>query len=369
MKIYQIISEDYDQLNWSTSSGKDAAKAEPTADSPKTSGVGGDVSKTVDKAKEVVNTATGYLPSWLNVDFNTLALAIGTGLTVTAVAKMSAAGLSKVSSQYADKLKIYNEIQPLWTAKFAKPVILIFRVIGIVTAVNQLYGTLCALEAMYVKGLIDETRLKSQREFEFGIFQTQILLPLIPKAVGWMINFLTGAKAVTQLLGGISAVGTAGASIAVTLATTAGVTWLQYWLGTQSGRDWVAASLLMPLVQGFGKIGDEAWDQLMNAYQGATGKAPNKAVPGSYKQAAVRRYGDEEKATAALAARDAKKNDNAKYIDGVKVTDQQGNLLPQDTLSYNHSLGGFRRKEIAAGRPDPLAQFAKPGEALPPIKF
>ena len=368
MKIYQIISEDYDQLNWSTPPSS-TAKAEPSTASPAGSDTKGTVGKAVDTAKEVTNTATGYLPSWLNIDFNTIALAIGTGLTVTAVAKMSAAGLSKVSSQYADKLKIYNEIQPLWTAKFAKPVVLLLRVLGIITAVNQLYGTLCALEAMYVKGLIDETRLQRQREYEFGIFQTQILLPLVPKAVGWMINFLTGAKAVTQFLGGISAVGTAGASVAAAIATTAGVTWLQYWLGTQSGRDWVGNSLLMPLVQGFGKIGDEAWDQLMNAYQSATGKAPHKAVPGSYKQAAVRKYGDEEKATAALAARDAKKNDNAKYVNGVMVTDQKGNLLSSSELSYDHSLGAFRRKEIAAGRPDPLAQYAKPGEALPPIKF
>ena len=180
MKIYQIISEDYDQLNWSNTPSKDAAKTELTTDSPKTSGVGGAIDKVADTAKQASNTASGYLPSWFNVDFNTLAVALGAGLTVGAVAKMSSAGLSKVSRQYAEKLNLYNELQPKWTAKFAKPVVIIFRVIGIVTAVTQLYATLCALEAMYVKGLIDETRLQSQREFEFGIFQTQILLPLIP---------------------------------------------------------------------------------------------------------------------------------------------------------------------------------------------
>ena len=110
MKIYQIISEDYDQLaRLNTTSN--AAKAEPSTDSLTGSDTKGAVGKAVDTAKEVANTATGYLPSWLNIDFNTLALAIGTGLTVTAVAKMSAAGLSKVSSQYADKLKIYNKFK------------------------------------------------------------------------------------------------------------------------------------------------------------------------------------------------------------------------------------------------------------------
>jgi hypothetical protein len=223
------------------------------------------------------------------------------------------------------------------------------------------------LEAMYVKGLIDETRLQSQREFEFGVFQVQILAPLIPKMVGWLVNLLTGVKAVTRLLGGLSAGATAGASVVAMIATEAGIRFLQVWLGTESGRNWVAALAGGP-VQTFGKIGDEVWDQLLNAYQGVTGKAPNKVVPGSYKQAAVRKYGDEEKATAALAARDAKKNDNAKYVNGVMVTDQQGNLLSQNELSYDHSLNLFRRKEIAAGRPDPLAKFAKAGEALPPIK-
>ena len=368
MKIYQIISEDYDQLNWSNTPSSDTAKAEPTAGSPSTSGVGGAVDKAVDTAKQISNTATGFLPSWFNVDFNTLAVALGAGLTVGAVAKMSAAGLAKTSSQYAAKLKLYDIVEARWTAKFATPLITIFKVIGIVTAITQLYSNLCVLEAMYVKGLIDETRLQSQREFEFGVFQVQILVPLIPKIVKWMINLATGVKAVTRLLGGLAVGATAGASIAAMIATEAGIRWFQIWLGTESGRNWVAAVAGTP-VRTFGKIGDEVWDQLLNAYQGVTGRAPNKAVPGSYKQAAVRKYGDEEKATAALAARDAKKNDNAKYVDGVMVTDQKGNLLPQDTLSYNHSLGAFRRKEIAAGRPDPLAKFAKPGEALPPIKF
>ena len=365
MKIYQIISEDYDQLSWSTPSGGDTAKAEPSTGG---SGTKGPVDKAVDTAKQVVNTATGYLPSWFNVDYSALAVAIGAGLTVGAVAKMSAAGLSKVSSQYAAKLELYDSKKIKWTANFATPFVTIFKILGITTAITQLYGNLCVLEAMYVKGLIDETRLQSQRETEFGIFQTQILLPLVPKMVGALVNLLTGVKAVTRLFGGLAAGATAGASVLAIIATEAGLRFLQAWLGTESGRSWVVA-VTGGQIKLFGKIGDEVWDQLLNAYQGVTGKAPNKAVPGSYKQQAVRRYGDEEKANAALAARDAKKNDNAKYVNGVMVTDQKGNLLSSSELSYDHSLGAFRRKEIAAGRPDPLAQFAKPGEALPPIKF
>lgn len=355
MKIYQIISEDYDQLSWSNT---DADK--PAANT------GGAIEKAAGTAKQVANTVTGYLP--FNVDFNTIAVALGAGLTIGAVAKMSSAGLSKVSGQYAEKLALYDKILPQWTAKFASPLVTIFKVIGIATAITQLYSRLCVLEAMYIKGLLDETRLQKEREFEFGVFQVQILVPLIPKIAKWIINFCTGAKAVTRLFGGLSAGFTAGASIAVMLATEIGIRFLQTWLGTENGRNWLAALAGSP-IRAFGKIGDEVWDQLMNAYQSATGKAPNKAVPGSYKQSAVRKYGDEEKATAALAARDAKKNDNAKYVNGVMVTDQKGNLLSQDELSYDHSLGAFRRKEIAAGRADPLAKFAKPGEALPPIKF
>lgn len=367
MKIYQIISEDYDQLNWSNKPSS-TTKAEPSADNPDGSGTKGPVDKAVDTAKQVSNTVSGYLPSWFNVDFNTLAVAIGAGLTVGAVAKMSAAQLSKVSSQYAAKLELYDAKKVKWTAQFATPLVTIFKILGITTAITQLYGNLCVLEAMYVKGLIDETRLQSQRETEFAVFQTQILLPLIPKMVGALVNLLTGVKAVTRLFGGLAAGATAGASVVAMIATEAGLRFLQAWLGTESGRSWLVA-ITGGSIRYFGKIGDEVWDQLLNAYQGVTGKAPNKAVPGSYKQQAVRRYGDEEKATAAVAARNAKKNDNAKYVNGVMVTDQKGNLLSSSELSYDHSLGAFRRKEIAAGRPDPLAQYAKPGEALPPIKF
>ena len=302
----------------------------------------------------------------MGVDFASLAL---TGLTVGAVAKLSAAGLSKVTSRYAARLRLYDIVEARWTRKFASPLVTLFKWLAIATAINQLYSNLCVLEAMYVQGLIDETKLQSQREFEFGVFQSQILFPLIPKIVKWFINLTTGAKAVARLLGGLSAGATAGASVVALIATEAGIRWFQTWLGSESGRNWISNSILMYPIKMFGKIGDEAWDQLLNAYQGVTGSAPNKAVPGSYKQQAVRKYGDEEKATAALAARDAKKKDNAKYVDGIMVTDQQGNLLSQNELSYNHGLGVFRRKEIAAGRPDPLAKFVKAGEELPPIKF
>jgi hypothetical protein len=355
MKIYQIISEDYDNLALITPSDKKSN----TEIKPSTSDVGGAIDKAAD-------TATGYLPSWFNIDFSTLAVAIGAGLTISAVAKMSTAQLSKVSSQYAKKLELYDAKQIKWTAQFATPLVTIFKILGITTAITQLYGNLCVLEAMYVKGLIDETRLQSQRETEFAVFQTQILLPLIPKMVGALVNLLTGVKAVTRLFGGLAAGATAGASVVAMIATEAGLRFLQAWLGTESGRSWLVA-LTGGSIKYFGKIGDEVWDQLLNAYQGVTGKAPNKAVPGSYKQAAVRRYGDEEKAAAALAARDAKKKDNAGYVDGIMVTDQNGNLLSKNELSFDASLNLARQKAIDAGQPDPLAKFAKPGQALPPI--
>ena len=353
MKVYQIISEDYDNLALIAPSDKKSN----TEIKPST----GDAA--ADPSKEVSNTATGYLPDWFAVDFTTLAL---TGLTAVALAKLTGAALTNVSSQYARKLRLYDKLEARWTNKFAKPLVLVFRFVGITTAVTQLYANLCVLEAMYVQGLIDETKLQSQREFEFGVFQTQILLPLVPKIVKWFVNLCTGAKAITRLFGGLSAVGTAGVSIGVMLATEAGVTWLQYWLGTENGRNWVASLAFAP-VKYFGKIGDEVWDQILNAYQSASGKAPNKAVPGSYKQQAVRKYGDEEKAAAALTARDNKQKDNAGYVDGIMVTDQQGNLLSRNELAFDAGLNLARRKAIDAGQPDPLAKFAKPGQSLPPI--
>jgi len=354
MKVYQIIAEDYDNLALLNPSSGDTGT--PTSS-------GGAVGKAVDTAKQVANTASGFLPEWFGVDFTTLAL---TGLTVGAVAKLSASGLSSVSTKYAAKLRLYDKLEARWTAKFATPLVTIFKIISITTAITQLYSNLCVLEAMYVQGLIDETKLQSQREFEFGVFQAQILIPLIPRVVKWIINLCTGAKAVARLLGGLSAGVTAGASIVALIATEAGVRWFQMWLGTESGRNWVAALAFTP-IKYFGKIGDEVWDQLMNAYQKVTGKAPNKAVPGSYKQQAVRKYGDEEKAKAALDARDAKKKDNAGYVDGIMVTDQKGNLLSNNELAYDASLNLARQKAIDAGKPDPLAKFAKPGQALPPI--
>lgn len=386
MKIYQIIAEDYDNFTSMRDpepSEKDAGKtnkdsSEKDAEQPNDSIVG--------KTKQVAKTVAGYMPD-IGVDLGTLALA---GLSVGVVAKLSTSALSKTSRSYAAKLKLSDRVTRMWKTKYG-PWGKLFSAMGMAVAITQLYEQLYVLEAMYVQGLMPHEKFVEQREFEFGIFTSQILAPTLVTWLGRAVTSLTGVKWAVRLLGGVSVGATLGASVAATIASEAFIRWLQYWLGSENGKN-VLYKYAGGIVRTIGKPADSLWDIIMNSYQGVTGKAPT-TVPGSYNQADVKKYGSQDAATAAQAERkakaDASGNNNllgltpktgfvtdpavdktGKVINpGTKiiVTDKDGNLLSNAALMSNPQLSLIRTQAINKGQPDPLEKFVKPGQRLPEL--
>ena len=376
MKVYQIIAEDYDNTSFlgGTSAPADASAPSDTGDAKP--GVVGAV-------KTAIAPVSDLLPD-LGIDLTTLAL---TGVTVGGVAAMSTVALSKLSSNFATKLEITNKAEEKWKGRFGAAS-KVFGILGMAAAITNLYGNLYVLQAMYVQGKIDRAKFEEQREFEFGVFTAQILIPGLTRAIARAIASLTGVKWLIRLLGGVSTTATLGATLLPMLATEAFIRWVQYWLGTEDGKN-VIYSWMGGFIRTMGKPADSLWDLIMNAYQGVTGSAPPAAVPGSYNQADVKKHGSQEKADAANAG----KKDSATSISGrtnktgivtdptidkttgkllnpeteIVVTDGQGKLLNNAALMANAPLNLIRRQAVAAGKPDPLAKFAAPGQALPAI--
>jgi len=381
MKIYQIITEDYD--NFAAFRDTEPAKTPVKKDNPEKDAEKSDDS-IVGQAKQKVQSAAESMPD-IGVDLTTLAL---TGVTIYGVSRLSAAGLSKLSASYADKLIKTQQVTEMWTKRVGAWGTF-FKALGIGAAIIQLYKQLYILEAMYVQGKLpgDDggyAKYVEQREFEFSVFITQVLTPTLVKWTARAVASITGIKWAIRVLGGVATYATAGATILAVIATEAFALWLQNWLGTNAGRD-VLFNWTGGMIRYIGKPVDSLWDIIMDAYQSSTGKAPNKLVPGSYNQADVRKYGSQDAATAAQADRQAKadagglnnlagvtaktgfvvdpKNPTSKVI----VTDKDGKLLSNIKLSSNPTLNLLRTQAINSGQPDPLTKFATPGQKLPPI--
>ncbi len=362
MKIYQIVTEDDDFLGslWGPSGSNNAANTEPKNDAEKSDkGV-------VDKAADTINQATGFLPD-IGIDYSTLAIgaaavggtALAANATVGAIGKMSSSALSKLSADYAAKFRLSNRVNKMWATKYG-PWSKFFSALGIAAAVTQLYSNLYIIEALYVQNKIDRAKLEEQREFEFGIFEVQVLAPALTKVLARVIGVTSAVKWFIRILGGASVAASLGTSIAVTIASEAFIRWFQHWLGTESGRN-VLYKYFGGIVRTIGKPADSLWNIIMN----------------SYNKIDVKKYGSEEKAKAAQAVDKEKKDSEAnifgrsaktKDVDGIVVTDGEGYLLPSNALIANARLQLLRKQAANAGKPDPLAGIPiKPGNKLPPI--
>ena len=373
MKVFQIVSEDYDNfalLNPST--GSDDTKA---SDNSKETG---DAEKDSDN-KIIPKAVSGLMPD-LGIDLKTLAIV---GISAVAITKLTSAGLSKLSSDYARKSKLSERVTRMWKTRYG-PWSKVFSAIGIATALTQLYENLYVLDAMYVQGKLPgddggHAKLVEQREFEFGVFTTQILLPTLVTWIGRAIATMTGVKWLIRVLGGVSTTATLGASIAATLASEAFIRWFQWWLGSEQGRN-VLYEYFGGIVRTIGKPTDSLWDMVIGYYNKADEKkfgSPEaaKAAQADRKEKAATTGSDSswsgQTANTGFITDPAVDKKTGKLINPttrILVTDKDGNLLPNARLMANAQLNLIRQQAIDAGQPDPLAKFAKAGQALPPIR-
>jgi hypothetical protein len=372
MKIYQIIAEDYDNLALlNTPDKKTTDNSTDASDNPADDSA-------VGQAKSAVKAATDFLPD-IGVDLTTLAIA---GVSTIAVAKLSSSALSSLSSNYAKKLKLTARVEGMWKKKFG-PWGKVFTAMGIAVALTQLYENLYVTEALYVQGKLPGNdggyaKLVEQREFEFGVFTTQILAPTLTKWILRAIATATGVKWLIRVLGGISTTATLGASIAGVIASEAFIRWFQWWLGSEQGRN-VLFEYFGGIIRTIGTPTESLWS----------------IIVGYYNKADVKKFGSPEAAKAAQADRQTKADaagssgswsgetaktgfvtdpsvdKSGKLINPttrIVVTDKDGNLFPNARLMANAQLNLIRSQAVDAGQPDPLTKFAKPGQQLPPIR-
>jgi hypothetical protein len=240
MKIYDIISEAEWQFDKDDSANGDSS----------------------------LGTAAGYAGAAASGALAARALG-GTAAAGAAGAAAAGKGLSAMQrlkgyvERKQDKLK---RAEQWWQNKAGRKLTALFWILGLVVPTTQLYAVLLEVDRAKAAGEITDAQYKELRQFHFGVFNTQILFPLMGKLVIRGAKFLMLVRWIKAAGALISAKVTAGISIAAHLASEAFLLWFQHWLGTENGRQWLNA-LASELVQTLGMPSEAVWTKLMSEFE------------------------------------------------------------------------------------------------------
>ncbi len=169
-----------------------------------------------------------------------------------------------------------------------KPLFIAFRIYD---QVMDLYDHLSFAEELYTTGAISADEFKRQRAWYIGVWEAQVLAPTIARVL--MVSRLVALAArvivtmATATVGVVGAVPTGGAaaagSVAAVIAEQAFFLWLQKFLQSKQGEEFLLKYLFEPLIF-LGKTSDGIWDTLTGYYKKADEKkAVTPQVPNADK--------------------------------------------------------------------------------------
>ena len=232
----------------------------------------------------------------------------------------------------------------------------VLKFLGFATACYELWAHLAAVDADYMAGKytgknpdptgltrvnpatdveFNEQDYKDWRRFYIGLWEAQVLLPLVVAIIKKVADLLFITRAIVGVLAAMGSVATLGGTL-LGFATTELLTQaIQAWLISPAGQEWAVKNLFGPLVLA-GEIGEDAW---LILYKGVSGikKAVksgdiNDITKGDnfYADKKAERAKDPElaKRDAAMGTSDVKTGTNSVIVGGQRITDKDGYLLP-----------------------------------------
>jgi hypothetical protein len=285
--------------------------------------------------------------------------------------------LDRAKQRLRRNAKYVKNAEKLIDDKYGWKLKLLFRTLGLLAIITETWATTDVLDEMYQNGEISAEKLEEGREFAWGLFNTAALAPLV---VRWTANALLVTKAariLKWLLSFASAPFSLGASIVVAAGTEAFFIWLQKWIVSKDGQKFFE-TYLFEVIRYFGKPTDATANMLQSAWnkvQGKEGdyyddakkrraeKAPPEDPEGQGGQTAGPPPIAPSKETWPDHIRYEKQN--RIFIGGMKVTDDQGKLIPG--IQNAIQVQGARAAANTLKLQDPIADIPqRPGE--PPIK-
>lgn len=266
MKVYDIISEATPQYTPGALARRNAARAQAPAASTQTAA-----------PSPAATPAKTSGPSDLRKQRTAQA------------AELRRQGGPKSARKLGDIVKKHHEIwktgntaaaqameKSFW-AKLGTSTGTLFKLLGLGASIADLYIDLAGLEDLYNNKELTKEEYEAEREFAFGVFEAQIIVPMIVRFVAnsrIVIMLVRLIKNVVLGAGAVAGVATGGvvsaASIAAMVATEAGITAFQMWLGSDQGKDVLAKSVFMPIIKGGGYVGEGLWNKLLYAFSNSS---------------------------------------------------------------------------------------------------
>ena len=136
---------------------------------------------------------------------------------------------------------------------------------------RDLWKTVSGLEDDYKNGLsynghtMTKEDFEAERNFAYGVYETQILLPALARILTNVASSLKVARWIKNAAAAISAPASAGLSIGAALATDAALYAFAEFLGSKSATDYMGDKL-MPAIRGSGWLGTSLVDGLWELF-------------------------------------------------------------------------------------------------------
>jgi hypothetical protein len=152
----------------------------------------------------------------------------------------------------------------------------LFTFLSLMEPTRQLWATVSGLEDDYKNNIpvydgkpMTKEEFEAEREFAYGVYQTQILLPTIARLLKNTGTAVKIAQYIKNTAATISAPASAGLSIGAALATDAALFGFAKWLGSDTAQNYMADKL-MPYIKGFGWAGTSLVDLIWNGFTGSS---------------------------------------------------------------------------------------------------
>jgi len=173
---------------------------------------------------------------------------------------------------------------------------------------RDLWKNVSGLEDDYKNGLsynghtMTKEDFEAEREFAYGQYEAQILLPLLARILTKIASATKVARWIKNFAAAISAPASAGLSIGAALATDAALYAFAQFLGSKPATDFMGDKL-MPAVRGFGWLGtslvDGLWELFTSSNYAEKLEKDKTNVQNTLASKAAIKSGDPAKITAA----------------------------------------------------------------------
>jgi len=226
----------------------------------------------------------------------------------------------------------------------------VFFLIGYAEIGISLWYNLHVVEAMYEAGEIKQAELERWRDWWIGYWLIIAVMPFVAKIIGKAKVISTIVTVIVGLIsGGFAPAAFAGIALAVggnSVVFAAITTFMQ----TKMAQDWLATYFFKSITM-VGHIADEGWDILSKVI---TGKGYYEKEEEIQKQKNPDAWAnDNTKRSGGGTDGNPNTGKNAVIVGGVRITDQDGYLLPDARANPNV------RTALEYGTPEEKAAYAK----------